>query len=162
MNRKWIIAKIKPNKEKLASLNLVRQGFNIFLPKIKKITKVFNSSRTLTKPLFPGYIFIEIDKINWIKINNTYGVREVLAIDGKPLCVSERIVNSIKSKCDKDDFYYKNFYLKKGEKIKVNMGQNPSLECVFHEFVDYKRSSILIKLLDQQVKTVVENSLIEI
>ena len=42
------------------------------------------------------------------------------------------------------------------------MGQNPSLECVFHEFVDYKRSSILIKLLDQQVKTVVENSLIEI
>lgn len=162
MNRKWIIAKIKPNKEKLASINLVRQGFNVFLPKIKKIVKVFNTSRIHIKPLFPGYIFIEVDKVNWVKINNTYGVRQVLAIDGKPLSVSERILNSIKSKCDKNDFFHKNFYIKKGERIKVNMGQNPSLDCIFHEFINYKRSSILIKLLDQHVKTVVENSLIEI
>ena len=162
MNRKWIIAKIKPNKEKLASINLVRQGFNVFLPKIKKIVKVFNTSRIYIKPLFPGYIFIEVDKVNWVKINNTYGVRQVLAIDGKPLSVSERILNSIKSKCDKNDFFHKNFYIKKGERIKVNMGQNPSLDCIFHEFINYKRSSILIKLLDQHVKTVVENSLIEI
>ena len=162
MNRKWIIAKIKPNKEKLASINLVRQGFNVFLPKIKKIAKVFNTSRIYIKPLFPGYIFIEADKVNWVKINNTYGVRQVLAIDGKPLHVSERILNSIKSKCDKNDFFHKSFYIKKGERIKVNMGQNPSLDCIFHEFINYKRSSILIKLLDQHVKTVVENSLIEI
>jgi transcriptional antiterminator RfaH len=162
MNNKWIVATTKPNKEKLAYVNLIRQGFSVFLPKIKKITTVFSSSNILLKPLFPGYIFIDISKVNWVKINSTYGVKEVLAIDGNPLYVPEKILNLIKSKCDKNDVYQKKFYLKKGEKVRLNKGQNLTLDCVFDEFIDFKRSSILVKLLNQQFKIVVENSLIEI
>lgn len=162
MKSKWIVATTKPNKEKLAYVNLSRQGFFVFLPMIKKITRVFNSRNILLKPLFPGYIFIDISKINWAKINSTYGVKEVLAINGNPLYVPEKILDLIKLKCDKNNVYLKDFYLKRGEKIKLNKGKNLSLDCVFDEFIDFKRSSILIKLLNQQFKTVVENSLIEI
>ena len=162
MNSKWIVARTKPNKENLAYANLIRQGFSVFLPKIKKIKTFFSGSNIILKPLFPGYIFIDISKINWVKINSTFGVKEVLAIDGNPLYVPEKILNLIKSKCDENDIYLKSFYLKKGEKIKLKKGQKLTLDGVFDEFIDFKRSSILVKLLNQQFKIVVENSLIEI
>ena len=78
MNDCWLVANTKPNKEKLAYFNLVKQGFKVFLPKIYKITFSFNKENRVLKPLFPGYIFVNIEcNKNWSKIDNTFGVKRV-------------------------------------------------------------------------------------
>ena len=59
---KWMVVQTKSNCENKASKNLMRQGFSVFFPKIKKNVSRFNKFYSTIKPLFPGYIFVSIIK----------------------------------------------------------------------------------------------------
>ena len=78
--RKWYVIKTKVNQEKRALLNLSRQGFELFCPLTPILRKFKNTIKNILDPLFPSYIFVKLDleKDNWSKINNTYGVKELL------------------------------------------------------------------------------------
>ena len=78
--KKWYVIKTKANQEKKAITNLSRQGYEIFCPLSPFLKKFKNSIIKILNPLFPSYIFIrlDLDIDGWRKINNTYGVKEIL------------------------------------------------------------------------------------
>ena len=96
----WMIVKIKPNSYDLAIRNLERQGFETFLPKMEVTIKKQNKFLNNNVYVFPGYIFVGIDKqnFNWIKINSTYGVSKVLTFNGKPSKVSPDLIMELKNR----------------------------------------------------------------
>ena len=51
----WIVVQTKSNKENKARINLIRQGYEVFYPKIKKSKYTFNEVKEY-KAAFPGYI----------------------------------------------------------------------------------------------------------
>ena len=57
---KWLVVQTKVNCEHKAHSNLVRQGYLCFLPKILKVSTKFNRLKKISKPLFPGYIFVNL------------------------------------------------------------------------------------------------------
>ena len=82
----WYLIQFKPNSHRLAERNLLRQGFETFLP-MQKITRR-KASRFVSdlKPLFPGYMFVSVnsDLAPWRTINNTIGVSKLVSFEGKP------------------------------------------------------------------------------
>jgi transcriptional antiterminator RfaH len=57
----WYLVQLKPNGHRLAKMNLERQGFKTFLP-LQNVTK--RSAHKFVDrlvPLFPGYMFVELD-----------------------------------------------------------------------------------------------------
>ena len=98
---KWIVVQTKSNCEKKAFFNLKRQGYEVFFPKIKKMTSRFNRFVRLVKPLFPGYIFVSINaNQNWSKIKSTYGVFRILKFIDYLYFVPPDVVDSIKRRCE--------------------------------------------------------------
>ena len=90
----WIVAKTKPNQNKIALINLERQNFEFFQPKLNRISRGQNKFKEIIKPVFPGYIFIAInlEENNWQRINNTRGISSIINFGNQiPLIRSELI-----------------------------------------------------------------------
>lgn len=157
----WIVVHTKNNNEFKASKNLVRQGFEVFYPKVLKSNINYNRVRKIIKPLFPGYIFVNLKKNqNWIKINSTFGVRTILKFGRNIYLLPIQIISQIKMKCDKNDICHISDY-KKGDKVKINFRNSPSLQSVFDEKLDQKRCYVFLELLKTKFKIKVFNNTIE-
>ena len=159
---KWIIVQTKSNCENKACLNLKRQGYEVFFPKLKKRISRFNKFINIIKPLFPSYIFVLINSNqNWSKIKSTYGVLKILRLSDYLYFLPSDVVDCIKRRCDINGFVKDYNKYVKGEKVKLFKNNQISLEAVFEEQIDQKRSFIFINLLNQKVKASVETKNLE-
>ena len=158
----WIVVKTKKNNEDKAAKNLFNQGFKTFFPKCRFHKKIFNRSKLLLRPLFPGYVFVYInDNQPWNKINNTFGVSYVLTNGGKLSFLPDNIYFAIKRKCDQFDVLFYQNKMKKGDKIRFKEEKMMSFEAIFYEYIDTNRVIILMNLLNNKIKTVTNVNKIE-
>ena len=89
----WIVVIVKPNQSKKAQENLANQGFITFFP---KITYLYNG-KSITKDLFPGYGFIQFNKLEkLLSINSTKGVSRVMRINDSIPQLSDSVIENIK------------------------------------------------------------------
>ena len=159
---KWMIVQTKSNCENKASLNLKRQGYEVFFPKLKKTISRFNKFINIIKPLFPGYIFVSIhSNQNCSKIKSTYGVFKILKFSDYLYFVPSEVVDSIKRRCDINGFVNNQNKYVKGEKVKFFKNNQISLDAVFDEQIDKKRSFVFINFLNQKVKASVATKHLE-
>ena len=157
----WIVVHTKNNNEQKALRNLTKQGFEVFYPKISKSIILYNKARKIIKPLFPGYIFVNLkENQNWLKINSTFGVRTILKLSKEIYSLPIEIIRQIKRSCDKNDICFISNH-KKGEKVRLIFKNSPSLQSVFCENLDQKRSYVFLELLKTKIKIKVFNKDIE-
>lgn len=159
---KWIVVQTKPNSEKKAMINLLRQGYSVFLPQVIKRVYKFNRFSKSLRPLFPGYIFVSIKQNQcWSPINNTYGVLKILNPSNNLYFLPIEVIKNIKSRCcEKGIFnFFKNF--SKGQKVKI-LKKEINLDAVFEENIDEKRSFVFLEFLKQKVKCRVQNDDLEV
>ncbi len=73
---RWYAVRTQPNQEARAEHQLQRQGFATFLPRIGKSVRHARKLRQVRAPLFPGYLFVQLDltRDRWRAVNSTYGV----------------------------------------------------------------------------------------
>ena len=57
----WYAVQTLPNRENLAVSHLERQGFYVWLPRIKRVIRHARQTKCVRRPLFPGYLFIKLD-----------------------------------------------------------------------------------------------------
>ena len=157
----WIVIQTKPNNENKATINLLRQGYFVFFPKILKHYNSFNSLKKRIKPLFPGYIFVNLQKNqNWVKITYTFGVKNIIKTGGEIYKLPSDIIEKIKEKCNKDDICNQ-LPIKSGDKVKIINNKSPSLIGIFSEYIDEKRAFVFLELLKSKFKVKVFNNSIE-
>lgn len=57
--RRWYAVQSKPRRERIALANLLRQHYTAYLPQCAERSR--GRDLCLTAPLFPGYVFVELD-----------------------------------------------------------------------------------------------------
>ena len=124
LDKTWLIAQIKPNSYNIATLNLSRQGFETFLPKMKITQREKKKFVTKNVYVFPGYMFVCFDPriITWTKINNTYGVSKILAFNNKPSEISPNLILELKTRYEINSNLTQKDNLQKGDSIKFYAG----------------------------------------
>ncbi len=93
----WYLAQIKPNSLRIAERNLKRQKFETFFPMEKVTKRTLEKFNTLTQPLFPGYIFVALDKAagRWRSVNATQGITRLVSFGKEPAPVPEAIMTQL-------------------------------------------------------------------
>ena len=101
----WIVAKIKPNQDKIALINLARQNFEFFQPLFKTTSRIQNKFKEIIKPVFPGYIFIAInlEEKNWPKINNTRGISNIIVFGNEIPLIRCELIQELKYRSSLDN-----------------------------------------------------------
>lgn len=122
--KNWLVIQIKPNSYNLALRNLERQGFQTFFPKIKITKNKDNKFYDKEVLLFPGYGFVGVDLNNsdWIKINSTHGVSKLLTFNDKPCEIHLDLLLAFKNRYEDNVDSITHEKLKKGDIIKFNNG----------------------------------------
>lgn len=69
----WYLVYTKPNAEKLAENNLVRQGYTVYLPMIRNRRRSRGRFKAFIVSMFPRYLFIQLDQNidNWGPVRST-------------------------------------------------------------------------------------------
>jgi hypothetical protein len=78
---RWYVACSLQRQEAKAELNLLRQGFRAFSPRMTKTVRRARKLRGVRGAAFPSYMFVllDLDRDLWRSINGTFGVASLMA-----------------------------------------------------------------------------------
>jgi transcriptional antiterminator RfaH len=152
----WYVAYTQPQKEMVAQHHLVEQGFDVYLPRFKKVRRHARKVDMVLAPLFPRYLFFKPTDANqqWRSVNGTRGVAMVLMQDNQPSVVSSVLISAMQREEDADGLLsvqsLTNFV--RGEKVRITDGAFRELEAVFEEMDDQQRVQILLTFLGRETR----------
>ena len=153
----WCVVNTLPGQEVRAEENLLRQGFRAWLPAIRKIRRHARRVDTVRAPLFPGYLFVQLDLDSevWSPINSTYGVRRLLAQDSRPEILHEHFVADLRNAVSEDGTCAlppECAGLRPGARVRVAWGPFADSVATILELAPKERVLMLLDLLGSKVK----------
>jgi transcriptional antiterminator RfaH len=156
---KWIVAHCHANAEIKVESHLKRQGFEIYLPKVKTTRRHARRVETVVRPLFPRYLFIEFNEnsTHWRPICSTVGVSQLLIAGERPLVVPAWVIEQLRQREDKNGLFSgageKPF--DKGDPIKITSGPLAEHAGIFDHLSDSQRVAVLLEIMGREVKALV-------
>lgn len=136
--KQWCVAYTQPGKEIMARQNLEAQGFEVYLPRFRKVRRHARRIDHVLSPLFPRYLFVAIDTDaqRWRSVNGTRGISYLLSADDMPLPVPGRVVESLQAQEEDGEIVPVNSLslLSPGTELQVVdgpfSGQSAKFECM--------------------------------
>jgi len=160
-NGKWYVVKTKARQEWIASENLVRQGFEIYLPRLKIRKRRRNNWTDVIEPLFPGYVFIHIDihRQSTAAVRSTRGAVGLVRFGLYPASVPDMLVTNLRQSADASTgLHHRDRSLfTKGDKVLIVEGAFKDVQGVFQDERGSNRSEILLEMLGKHHKVVIDN-----
>jgi transcriptional antiterminator RfaH len=162
---RWYVAQTHVHAEVKAAQHLVRQGFEVYLPRYRKQRRHARRVDQIAAPLFPRYLFVSIDIAiqRWYSIQSTVGIVRLIRDGDAPVSVPEFIVEGLKRSEDADGYVQLEHRSRfaPGDKIRVSNGAFCDCLGLYEAISGKDRSAILLDLLGRKVRVVLENELID-
>lgn len=152
----WYVVQTQVNAEAKAVRNLLRQGFEPYLPRYLKRRSHARKIDRVAAPLFPRYLFVRVDAVSqrWRSIQSTFGVSHLVLNGSEPARISKQIVAALKAREDEGGFIKldlrRQFSL--GAKVRVLAGAFADNLGLFDGLCDRDRVAILLDFLGRQVR----------
>lgn len=154
--KQWFVVHTQPLKEMIALHHLTVQGFEAYLPRYKKIRRHARKKESILAPLFPRYLFVELDteKDRWRSVNGTRGVAYLLTFDERPASVSDEIIAALKTREDEAGCVPVESLsmFVKGDKVRILEGAFEGYTAVFEKLDDKTRVQVLLNFLGRETK----------
>ena len=161
----WCVIQTQPNKEYVAKTNLLQQGFEVYLPQIKKIRKHARKVDEVLAPLFPRYVFVGLDLARdaWRSLNGTRGVSHVLTGESnKPSVVPSAIVESLQQQEEAGVLPVEGaLALVAGDSIRVLGGAFDGQTGIVQNWTDQQRVQVLLTFLGRETQVSLPLSVVE-
>ena len=93
----WYVARTKPRQEQTANANLLRQGFETYLPNLKVLKHIRRRQELRLEPMFPQYIFLRPgrDEQSIAPVRSTFGILGIVRFGQNPAVLSARTLAAI-------------------------------------------------------------------
>jgi transcriptional antiterminator RfaH len=163
--KQWFVAHTQPSKEMLAQKNLVDQGFNVYLPRYKKIRRHARKVEEILSPLFPRYLFVEMDLEvdRWRSVNGTRGISYLLMQEERPISVSTVVIGDLKGQEIDEGIVPLHSMVSfiKGDKVRVLEGIFEGQVVTFEGLDDKQRVRLLLSFLGREMNVSLPLSAVE-
>ena len=153
--KEWYILNTKLHCEFQVISYLINKNIKNFMPKLLVTRSHARKIEKVLRPLFPGYIFINInvDK-SYRAVNNIIGVKGIISLGNSPSCVPKTVINDMQSYTDSEGLVYKwkvsNYKI--GQEIKIKNGIFKGNIGSFCGMSSKDRVSILLAFLGSEVR----------
>ncbi len=148
MARAWYLVQSKPRNEARALENLVRQGYETYLPLME--VERLQRGKLLKKmePLFPRYLFLHLEEgnDNWGPIRSTLGVAGLVRFGLAYAVVSNEVIEAVRERTQD----IKKSLFESGDNVRVVSGPLLGLEGIFEIADGEQRSFVLLEFMQKQ------------
>ena len=121
-NKKWIAVYTKPRHEKTVENELLKKGFEVYLPILKERRKWSDRKKWVEFPLFRSYIFVRTEIKNSLFVLQTMGVVKVIKFGGEIAVIQNDSIQAIKLMIEGGYMPEAIDYFVKGETVEVKNG----------------------------------------
>lgn len=147
----WYLVQCKPREAFRAQEHLSNQQFECFLPTHAVKRKRGNSTKWVSEPLFPHYLFLRLSsECNWGTIRSTRGVSKIVDFNGKPATVADYIVQGLQNHCAVVEGAEPASLYQEGEKVLITEGCFRDLEAIVKATKGDERVILLLNILNRQ------------
>lgn len=163
-DKRWYLVYAKPRQEGVAQTNLLRQGYNSYLPLVRQPRRRRGRRVTVIGPMFPRYLFVQLDRRtdNWAPIRSTLGVVSIVRFGQLPAAVPDDLIALMKAREDEkgvqvlpaDDY-------KRGARVRITAGGLAGYEAVFVTRTSRDRVVVLLEILGKYTRTSVDAAALE-
>ena len=161
----WYVVRTHAHAETKALENLVRQGYEAYLPSCRRWRRHARRQEIVRRPLFPSYFFVsfDIEKAHWRSIFSTIGVVSLICSGEMPTRVPEGAVDSIRDAemAGVFDYTHAVTQLKPGDPVRMARGPFAGLIGKFQSMASRDRVRVLLEILGRQTTTVLVLSEVE-
>lgn len=155
----WLTVHTHARREEEAAEQLARQGFTVFLPRLRQRRRRSGRLQWITGPLFPRYLFVNVDlgAQDLAVIRSTRGAMNLVRFGANLVPVPDAVISFLEAGQDMadraatapDDPY------KPGDRVEILEGPFASFEGVFQMQRDADRVELLLELLGRVTPVVV-------
>jgi transcriptional antiterminator RfaH len=152
----WIVIVTQPHRESTALDNLARQGFRSYCPMIKTRVRHARRSSEVLRPLFPGYVFVEVDleAVSWRPILSTVGVRSVVRFGDQLGKIDAAFIQSLEARGLAGVVERRKFEV--GQSVRIAGGAFDNLVATIVETDERRRVVLLMQLLNGEIRVSVD------
>lgn len=160
MTQRWYVVQTQTHAENKAAANLLRQEFDVYVPRYLKRRRHARRTETVAAPLFPRYLFVGVDMATqrWRSIQSTIGVSHLVRNGEEPAAVAASVVEALKRREDDKGFITldqrKKFAI--GDRIRVVDGAFADCLGLFEGIRDDERVTLLLDLLGRKVRVMID------
>ena len=155
----WYAVQTKSRQESVAALNLERQGYNTYLPKIRVRKRRRQQWHKVVEPLFPRYLFIDVtsDEQSTAPVRSTLGVVGLVRFGTQLQAVPQQVISYLKKneEADTGQRAADEWPHQPGDEVCVLEGPFAGLSGIYQMEKDEHRALLLIELLGRRHTVVV-------
>lgn len=162
--RSWYLVYTKPRQEEVALLNLQRQGYATYLPRVRQKRRRRGRPVVAVEPLFPRYLFIHLDTHtdNWGPIRSTLGVASLVRFGREPAPVPDDLVSYLRAREGAAGLHdWAEHALAPGDRVRVADGVFGGYEGILLARTSRERVVVLLDILGRQVRAQVSAGQLE-
>ena len=162
----WYAVQTKPRQELTAEQNLQRQGFVTYLPRIRLRRRRRNKLRDAVEPLFPRYLFIQVDpdQDSLAPVRSTLGVAKLVRFGQLLRPVPDKVIDYIRQ-CEDPETQQRHaetWTHQPGDTLEVLEGPFANLTGIYQMPLGEERALLLIDLMGRSNSVAVERDALAI
>lgn len=150
----WYAVHTKPRQEATAELNLQRQGYETYAPKIRLRKRRRDKWTKVVEALFPRYLFIRVDanKQSLAPVHSTLGVAGLVRFGQLLRPVPDEIIDYIRQKENPETHQHHadEWPHQPGDAVQILEGPFAGLTGIFQAANGEDRALLLIDLLGRR------------
>lgn len=160
---RWYAVHTLPRREGTAEAHLVRQGFQVFLPRVSTTKKHARRVEKIKAPLFPRYGFVRLDlgRDRWRSVNGTTGVSSLVMAHEFPAPVPVGVVETLIGSQTAEGVIDFDWGFRPGDKVRVVSGPFEGALGELKRLTPTGRVEMLLSLLNATVRVSVARDVLE-
>jgi transcriptional antiterminator RfaH len=151
----WYLIHTKPLGERTAQVNLERQGYETYLPRLVQIARRQQRWSESIVPLFPRYLFLRLDtELQSLRpVHSTVGVCNLVRFGAHCAVVREAVIEELRARADPATGLHR---LKaaarfaRGTRVRITAGPFCGISGIFERAEGAERVLILLHLLGHE------------
>ncbi|HLA73897.1 MAG TPA: transcriptional activator RfaH [Steroidobacteraceae bacterium] len=160
--RSWFLIHTKPAGERLTQVNLLRQGFKVYFPRLLRRTLHRGRWRERIGALFPRYVFVQVEteRQSLAPVRSTVGVTAVVRFGAQLATVPHSLVSGLMAREEPGSGLHRlrQRPLHSGMRVSIISGALCGLDGIFDREAGQERAVILLSLLGRSTPVCVDQA----
>jgi transcription antitermination factor NusG len=159
-NPSWFALRVRPKHERVAAINLGRQGFEEYVPLHRVRRRRSDRVKELDTVLFPGYIFCRFPSHERLRVLNSPGVESIVGFGKTDIPVDDAEIRAVRTLVAQGRPLAPWPFLRIGQDVAIESGPLAGLRGVVLRDQDSWRVVVSVEALDRSLAVVVDRDMI--
>lgn len=162
--KEWYLVYAKPRQEKVAQVNLERQGYRTYLPMVSQPRRRNGRRIAVIAPMFPRYLFIRLDRRSddWGPIRSSRGVVSLVRFGQAAAKVPDRLIAALHAREDARGVQVlPPEEYRPGSRVRITDGSFSGYQAIFLAKSGRDRVVLLLDVLGKHTRATVSADVIE-